>query len=130
MSPVPDPQALVVDALSLPWQDLWAYTFLPHHCLTKVLTKLRQSNSQFLLMALPRLSQPWFLDLLDPSIDHPWRLPVTKTLLRQPRSNRIHLDLGRLQLHASTLSEDHSVRPDSPGKKGCSPSSHLHQVHL
>ena len=40
MSPVPDPQVLAMDALSLPWQDLWAYAFPPHQLLTKILIKL------------------------------------------------------------------------------------------
>ena len=38
VSPVPDPQVLAVDALSLSWQNLWAYAFPPHQLLTMVLT--------------------------------------------------------------------------------------------
>ena len=41
VSPVPDPQALAVDALSLSRQNLWAYAFAPLQLLTKVLAKLR-----------------------------------------------------------------------------------------
>ena len=93
---VPDPQALAVDALSLSWQNLWAYTFPPHQLLTKVLTKLLQSNAQLTLVAPAWLAQPWFPDLLDMSVDHPRQLPVTETLLKQPRSDRFHLDPGRL----------------------------------
>ena len=47
-----------VDTLSLLWQDLWAYAFLPHQLLTKVLTKLRQFNAQLLLVAPAWLAQP------------------------------------------------------------------------
>ena len=115
VSLVPDPQALMVDALSLSWQKLWAYTFPLHQLLTKVLTKLRQSNAQLLLMAPAWPAQPWFPDLLDLSVDHHGQLPVMETLLKQPRSDRFHLDPGRHQLHAWKLSGDLSEKkPDSP----------------
>ena len=39
-----DPQALVVEALSLSWQNLWAYTFPPYQLLTKVMTKRWQPS--------------------------------------------------------------------------------------
>ena len=69
MSSAPD--SLLLDILFLPWQILWAYAFPPHQLLTKILTKLRQSNSQQLLMVLVRPAQPWFLDHLNLSFDHP-----------------------------------------------------------
>ena len=59
--------------------------------------------------------QPWFPDLLDLSVGHPRQLLVMETLLKQPRSDRFHLDLGRLQLHAWRLSGDLLKRPDFPG---------------
>ena len=114
VSLVPDPQALAADALSQSWQNLWAYAFLPHQLLTKVLTKLRQSNAQLLLVTPAWLAQPWFPNLLDLSVDHPRQLLVTETLLKQPQLDRFHLDLGRLQLHAWKLSGDLSKKPASP----------------
>ena len=41
VSPVPDPLALAVDALSLPWEDLDAYDFPPAAILGKVVEKLQ-----------------------------------------------------------------------------------------
>ena len=64
VSPVPNPQAL---ALSLSWQNLWAYTFPPHQLLSKVLTQ-----------------RGW------PSLGFQFsrHLPVTEILLKQPLSDK------------------------------------------
>ena len=43
VSPVPDPLATAVDALSLPWEDLDAYAFPPAAILGKVVEKLQDS---------------------------------------------------------------------------------------
>ena len=46
VSPVPDPLATAVDALSLPWEDLDAYAFPPTAILGKVVEKLYDSPMQ------------------------------------------------------------------------------------
>ena len=132
VSLVPAPLALAVDALSMSWQNLWDYAFPPYQLLTKVLTKLRQSNTQMLLVAPAWPAQPWFPDLLDLSVDHPRHLLVMETLLKEPRSDRFHLDPGRLQLHAWKLSADLSVKPDSSEtqQRESQPPGLVHQVHL
>ena len=111
VSPVPDPQPLAVDTLCLSWQNLWIYAFPSHQLLTKILTKLHQFNAQLLLVAPAWRAQPWFPDFLYLSVDHPRQLPATDTLLKQPRSDRFHLDPVRLQLHAWKLSTDLSEKP-------------------
>ena len=45
VSRVPDSLAWVVDALSLPWEDLDPYAFPPVAILSKVVVKLRDSHS-------------------------------------------------------------------------------------
>ena len=45
VSPVPDPLATAVDALSLPWEDLDAYAFPPATILGKVVEKLLERES-------------------------------------------------------------------------------------
>ena len=44
VSPVPDPLATAVDALTLPWDDLDAYAFPPTAILGKVVEKLQDST--------------------------------------------------------------------------------------
>ena len=52
VSPVPDPLASAVDALSLPWEDLDAYAFPPVAILGKVVAKLQDySCKRIILMA-------------------------------------------------------------------------------
>ena len=61
MSPIPDPQALAMHALSQDWQGRSMYMFLPFSLLSKVAQKLRTTqNSERILVAPWWLSQPWF----------------------------------------------------------------------
>ena len=46
VSPVPDPLATAVDALSLSWEDLDAYAFPPAAILGKVVEKLQVSHAR------------------------------------------------------------------------------------
>ena len=50
VSPVPDPMATAVDALSLSWENLDAYAFLPTAILGKVVEKLQNSPYQRLII--------------------------------------------------------------------------------
>ena len=92
VSPVLDPRVLEVDALSLPCQHVPASS-----ALTKM---LRQSNTPLLLLTPAWSAKPWFLNLLELSINQSRHFLVTKTFLRQPWSVKFHLDPGRLQLLA------------------------------
>jgi hypothetical protein len=40
VSPVPDPRAYAVDAMSLSWEGLFAYAFPPFRCLAPILHKI------------------------------------------------------------------------------------------
>ena len=53
VSPVPDPRAIAVDALTLPWEDLDAYAFPPTAILGKVVEKLLGSLCQKLILIAP-----------------------------------------------------------------------------
>jgi hypothetical protein len=113
VSPVPDPGALDTDALSMRWDNLWAYAYPPHQILTKVITKLREHRCEVILVAPAWPAQPWFPDLLQLSVEHPLRLPAFSKLLCQPRSDRFHLDPESLNLHAWRLSGAPSRTSDS-----------------
>ena len=65
VSPVPDPLASAVDALSLPWDDLDAYAFPPAAIMGIVVEKLQDSPcKRIILIALGWPNMPWFWDLL------------------------------------------------------------------
>ena len=69
MSPVPDPLAIAVDALSLPWEDLDAYAFPPAAILGKVVEKLQDTPCKRIIVIAPGWpNMPWFWALQsDPS---------------------------------------------------------------
>ena len=52
VSPVPDPLASAVDALSLPWEDLDAYTFPAAAILGKVVEKLQDCACKRIILVL------------------------------------------------------------------------------
>ena len=65
VSPVPDPQATTVDALSLPWEDLDAYAFPLTAILGKVVEKLQDTPCTRIILIAPGWpNMPWFGDLV------------------------------------------------------------------
>ena len=115
VSPVPDPAAWAVDAMSLDWSGLDLYAFPPFNMVGKVLGKLSSHRNCLLTLIAPRWPrQPWFPELLDALIDRPRELPADRpNLLTQPRSSVCHPRLTILHLHAWRLSGGGSCPGDS-----------------
>ena len=106
VSPVPDPLATVVDALSLPWEDLDTYAFQPAAILGKVVEKLQDSPcKRNILIAPGRPNMPWFWDLMAMSCQIPLSLP---NLLTQPFNQIPHRNLTNLNLHTWLLEPQQS----------------------
>jgi ribonuclease HI len=104
VSPVPDPEAWEVDALSISWENLDAYAFPPHVILTSVLRKFRETKSCRLILVAPRVETfSWFPTLQELTVEPPLPLPPTRTMLRQPQSDRFHSYPESLRLHAWLL---------------------------
>ena len=110
VSPVPDPQALDTDALSVDWEGMWAYAFPPRQLLPAVLRKIKEVKlCQVILVAPYWPSRSWFPQLLDLSLCPPLQLPQWRSLLKQPQSD-IFCPLEQLQmlnLHAWLLGRKH-----------------------
>ena len=104
VSPVPDPLAVAVDALTLPWEDLDAYAFPPTAILGKVVEKLLASPCKRLILIAPGWpNMPWFWDLVTMSSQVPLSLPNLPNLLTQPFNQIPHRNLTSLNLHAWLL---------------------------
>jgi len=104
VSPVPDPQALGVDCLSMDFQGLEAYVFPPHQILQKILQKFISASHCRLIVVAPWWPQrPWFPTLNLLSVENPLPLPLAPSLLRQPRSMVFHPNVETLKLHAWLL---------------------------
>ena len=109
MSPVPDPLATAVDALSLPWEDLDAYDFPPAAILGKVVEKLQDSPCRRVILIAPGWpNMPWFWDLVAMSSQIPFSLPNLPNLLTQPFNQIPHRNLTNLNLHAWLLEPQQS----------------------
>ena len=101
VSPVPDPLATAVDALSLPWEDLDVYTFPPAAILGKVVEKLQDSPYKRIVLITPGWpNMPWFWDLVAMSSKMPLSLADLPNLLAQPFNQIPHRNLTSLNLHA------------------------------
>ena len=104
VSPVPDPKAWAVDALSLSWEDLDLYAFPPVPLLTNVLTKALSHHYRRMIIVAPGWpNMPWFWDLVEMSSQILVCLPNRPDLLTQPFNGNLHRDLQNLNLHAWLL---------------------------
>ena len=106
VSPVPDNNALAVDALSLNFDGMEAYAYPPTQIISKVLQKFQQAKScKLILIASMWPKQPWFPLLCQLVVEEPVPLPPLKDLLRQPLTGIFHADPEMLQLHAWRLAK-------------------------
>ena len=103
VSPVLDPAAWAVDALSLDWHRLEAYAFPPFILIPQVLRKIRNTECHVLLVAPLWPQRSWFSDLLDLLRDFPRVLPRRPDLLCQ-RGRVLHATPDMFQLHVWPLS--------------------------
>ena len=104
VSPVLDPLASAVDALSLPWEDLDANAFPPAAILDRVVKKLQDCPcKRIILIASGWPNMPWFWDLVSMSSQIPLSLPNLPNLLTQPFNQTPHRNLSNLNLHAWLL---------------------------
>ena len=86
VSPVPDPTAMAVDALSKSRKALWAYAYPPTALLSRVLEKAQRDQCELILIAPHWPQAIWFPLLLGMLIQSPLRIPNIPRLLSQPRS--------------------------------------------
>ena len=114
VSPVPDPQAWAVDALSLSWEDLDPYAFPPAAILGKVVEKLQDYPCNRIILIAPGWpNMPWFYNLIAISSQIPLRLPNLPNLVSQPFNQTLQRNLSNLNLHAWLLEPQQSRSRDS-----------------
>jgi hypothetical protein len=121
VSPVPDREAWAVDALSLSWDNLYAYAYPPTAIVGKVLAKVEKHSCILVLIAPAWPNQAWYPKLLDLLIETPLALPVWEKLLRQPQMYVYHRQPEIFQFHAWKISSDPTLRGDflRSLQKGC-----------
>ena len=109
VSPVLDPAAWAIDALTLDWTRMVAYAFPPFNLIPQVLGKISISRHCRVLLVAPWWPQrSWFNDLLDLLIGLPRALPARSDLLSQ--RGTLHTNPVMFHLHVWPLSSDPSER--------------------
>ena len=104
VSPVPDPNAWAVDALTVSWESLDMYAFPPVSLLGKVVSKLSDHLYKRVILIAPGWpNMPWFWDLVELSSQIPLCLPILPDLVTQPFNKARHRNLSHLNLHAWLL---------------------------
>jgi ribonuclease HI len=104
VSPVPDKEAMAIDALSMSFQGLVAYAYPPTQILAKTLQKFQQTTECSLIVVAPWWpKQSWFPTLCQLAVGKPLKLPHWEKLLKQPGSNIYHQNPQILDLHAWML---------------------------
>ena len=114
VSPMADPLAVEVDAMSISWKAMYAYAFPPFVMLGRVLEKILTDHPSELILIAPKWpNQSWYARLLEMLVDFPLVLPLRKDLLTQPHNHLRHQSLQAVLLHAWRLSSDPSKRKQS-----------------
>lgn len=107
VSPIPDPAALDVDALSISWEGMYAYAFPPHKIIPQVLDKIaRTAQVRVILIAPAWERQVWLKDIQKLLLDGPIPLPMWWNLLRQP-CGKYHYHPQLWNLHAWLVGNGH-----------------------
>ena len=98
VSPLPNPKAWAVDALSMNWDNLQMYAFPPFPLILKILKKLRSSyRAKMLLIAPLWPTQPWFPQLLQMLVTVPRSLPFRPDLLTQAEVSNAGRQFHRME---------------------------------
>ena len=111
VSPMADPLALDVDAMSISWKGMYAYAFPPFVMLGRVLEKVPRDHPCEMILIAPKWpNQSWYAKLMELLVAFPLALPQREDLLTQPHNHCRHQSLQVVCLHAWRLSSDPSKR--------------------
>ena len=83
-SQIPDPQAMGTDAFSIPWKFNLCYLFPPFPLIQKCIQKIKQDQTDALLIMPVWKSRPWYPLLLEMLMDLTELLPLRTKLLHLP----------------------------------------------
>ena len=109
----PDPYAVAVDALSIPWTGHFPYLFPPFALISRCLSKIREEQMPAVIVAPLWPNQVWFPLLLKSLADIPVLLPQTQNILTDLDGKSHPLSLqGHLPLVAWPVSGIRSDQMD------------------
>ena len=92
-SPIQDPNAFAIDALSCDWSNLHVYAYPPSVLISKALNKATRDSCKVTLVAPLWIRAIWIWDLIHASTDRPLKIAFRHRLLAQysgcNRSDRV-----------------------------------------
>ena len=116
VSPVPDANAMNIDALNISWEGLDGYAFCPVALIPKVIQKMNTYRCRMIVVAPGWPRMHWFWDLVNLSTKPPLQLPHCPHLLKQPFSQKFHQNLMFLNLHVWHLDTTQNHLNHSPSR--------------
>lgn len=114
-SPIPDPMAMGIDALSQSWKGVIGYAFPPMPILPLVLKKIRKEECVIILIAPLWPKRSWFAMMMELMVECPVKLPPIPKLLSQ--NGLFHRNPEMFNYHAWTLSGKFELRRDFLSKQ-------------
>ena len=85
-----DHRAYAIDALTISWEEMFAYVYAPICVIPKVLQHMQKFNCQIILIAPQWPCRHWYTNLLQMSVESPMKLPIRSDLLSQPKTKIFH----------------------------------------
>lgn len=98
------PQSLTVDALTINWDNMFAYPYPPLTLIPKVLQHMQKFQCEIILIAPFWPTQHWYPQLLQLLVAYPLRIPTVENLLTQGKRKVAHPDPDIFKLTAWRLS--------------------------
>ena len=94
ISPMADPQALGIDAMSMSWKVMFTYAFPPFVLLGRVVEKVVKDHPCEIILITPKWPNKFlYARILEQLVDFPLVLPQREDLLYQPHNHQRHQSL-------------------------------------
>jgi hypothetical protein len=100
----PDPDAVVINAFSIPWSNEYYYIFPPFSLITRCVQKIINDQSECLIILPLWPTQIWYPLVMELLIQRPVLLPRKRKLLSIPQTDKIHPLQNQMRLIACRLS--------------------------
>ena len=97
---IPHPNAFAVDALTISWENMYAYIFPPICLIPKILKYMRQFRCQIILIAPQWPRKVWYPEILELLVALSIRIPMLENLLSKRKTKIYHPNPQMLSLNA------------------------------
>lgn len=90
ISRFPDPEAWQIDAFTVPWTDIFFYAFLPFNLIAKTLQKIRDKQTECIIVVPKWEKQPWYPLFIKLTTSEPLIFKPDRKLLISPCRKKTH----------------------------------------